>query len=178
MANNRKKAQQEFPKLESLKQININAAGIDIGNEELWVCVPEGRDEKSVKCFGTFTRDLHKIVEWLRACGVETVAMESTGIYWVPLYELLVPNGRDEVYLVNARHTKNVSGRRDDIAACQWIQQLHTYGLLRRSFRPDAEIVELRDLSRHRDSLVEYRSAHIQSRNFGTKGSASDESTA
>jgi transposase len=161
MAKKRKKASSEIPKLESLKQLNLNAAGIDIGDEEIWVCIPEDRDTEPVRCFGTFTCDLFAIADWLKACGVDTVAMESTSIYWVPLYEILEATGV-EVYLVNARHVKNVSGRKDDILDCQWLQQLHTYGLLRRSFRPEAEIVELRDLVRHRDTLLDYRAAHIQ----------------
>lgn len=155
------KTLKEIAKLESLKQINLNAAGIDIGSEELWVCVPEDRDAQSVKCFSTFTCDLKAIAAWLKACGVETVAMESTSIYWVPLYETLEAHGF-EVYLVNARDIKNVPGRKTDILDCQWLQQLHTYGLLRRSFRPDAEIVELRDLVRHKDDLIQHRSPHIQ----------------
>src|SRR5262245_61716437 len=161
MTKERKRRQRAIPKLESLKQIRLNTAGIDIGDEEIWVCVPEDRAPEPVQCFGTFTHDLLAIAVWLKACGVETVAMESTSIYWVPLYELLEAKGL-EVYLVNARDAKNVSGRKNDILDCQWLQQLHTYGLLRRSFRPDGEIVELRDLVRHRDNLLDYRAAHIQ----------------
>lgn len=158
---NRKNRLQEIPKLESLKQINLNAAGIDIGDEEIWTCVPEDRDSEPVQCFGTFTCDLLAIAKWLKHCGVTTVAMESTSIYWVPLYEILEAHGF-EVYLVDARQVKNVPGRKSDIKDCQWLQQLHTYGLLRRSFRPDAEVVELRDLVRHQGDLIEHRSAHIQ----------------
>jgi len=160
-AHRARKARRDIPKLESLKQINLNAAGIDIGDTEIWVCVPEDRDETPVQCFGTFTCDLHAIAAWLKACGVDTVAMESTSIYWVPLYELLEAQGF-EVYLVNARDVKNVSGRKSDIWDSQWLQQLHTYGLLRRSFRPSGEIVELRDLVRHKDDLVRHRADHIQ----------------
>lgn len=161
MTEKRKQKHRAIPKLESLKQIKLNAAGIDIGDEEIWVCVPEDRTQEPVQRFGTFTHDLLAIAAWLKACGVDTVAMESTSIYWVPLYELLEAKGL-EVYLVNARDAKNVSGRKNDILDCQWLQQLHTYGLLRRSFRPDGEIVELRDLVRHRDNLLAYRAAHIQ----------------
>jgi transposase len=144
-----------------LEQINPNAAGIDIGAAEVWVAVPPDRDEESVRVFPTFTADLNSLAEWLQACGIETVAMEATGVYWIPLFEILEAHGF-VVYLVNARHLKNVSGRKSDVLDCQWIQQLHTYGLLRPSFRPPEEIVALRSLVRHREMLVQYRSAHIQ----------------
>ena len=148
-------------KLDSLEQINLNAAGLDIGAAEIWACVPEGRDEASVRCFQTFTVDLHALADWLAACNVETVAMESTGVYWIPAYEILEAKGF-EVYLVNARHIKNVTGRKTDVLDCQWIQQLHTYGLLQASFRPNEDICTLRAYARHRDNLIRYRSAHIQ----------------
>lgn len=145
----------------ALEQINPNAAGIDIGAEEIWVAVPPDRDEESVRSFPTFTADLHHLADWLKACGVDTVAMEATGVYWIPLFEILEDRGF-RVYLVNARHLKNVSGRKTDILDCQWIQQLHTYGLLSPSFRPPEQITAIRSLVRHRGMLVEYRSAHIQ----------------
>lgn len=145
----------------ALEQINPNAAGIDIGAEEVWVAVPPDRDEESVRVFATFTADLNLLAEWLKACQIKTVAMEATGVYWVPLFEILEAY-RFEVYLVNARHLKNVSGRKTDVLDCQWIQQLHTYGLLNPSFRPPEQIVAIRDLVRHREMLVQYRSAHIQ----------------
>lgn len=148
-------------KLESLAQINLNAAGLDIGAEEIWVCVPEGRDTDWVRMFGTFTPDLHALADWVKQCGVTTVAMESTGVYWIPVYEILEERGF-EVYLVNARHIKNVSGKKTDVLDCQWIQQLHTYGLLQASFRPTEDICALRAYVRHRDNLIRYRSAHIQ----------------
>jgi len=147
--------------LDSLEQIDLNAAGLDIGAAEIWACVPEGRDETSVRVFQTFTVDLHALADWLEACDIETVAMESTGIYWIPVYEILEARGF-EVFLVNARHIKNVPGRKTDILDCQWIQQLHTYGLLKASFRPEAEMCALRTYIRHRDNLIRYRSAHIQ----------------
>lgn len=149
------------PQANTLSVRNPNAAGLDIGASEIYVAVPEGRDEESVRCFATFTADLHQLAAWLEACGVDTVAMESTGIYWVPIYEILEAKGF-EVYLVNARHAKNVPGRKTDVQDCQWIQQLHTYGLLRASFRPAEEISVLRSLVRQRENLVRYRSAHIQ----------------
>jgi transposase len=159
-----KKRKVEFkdvPKLNNLEQINLNAAGLDIGAAEIWACVPEGRDESSVRVFETYTVDLHRLADWLAHCGVETVAMESTGVYWIPVYEILEARGF-EVYLVNARHVKNVSGRKSDVLDCQWIQQLHTYGLLKASFRPEADMCALRAYVRHRDNLIRYRSAHIQ----------------
>ena len=158
----KKKGQkQTVPKLDSLKQIKLNAAGLDIGAAEIWACVPEDRAEVSVRCFETFTVDLHALADWLEACRIETVAMESTGVYWIPVYEILEARGF-EVYLVNARHIQNVSAKKTDILDCQWVQQLHTYGLLQASFRPDEQTCALRSLIRHRKSLIEYRSAHIQ----------------
>jgi transposase len=144
-----------------LSQINIDAAGLDIGAEDIYACVPTDRDEQPVQVFGTFTRDLNALADWLAACHIKTVAMESTGVYWIPIYEIL--ESRDfEVYLVNARHLKNVPGKKTDVLDCQWIQQLHTYGLLQASFRPPEDICALRALVRHRMNLIRYRSAHIQ----------------
>lgn len=156
----RKRDISNIPRLESLKQINLDAAGVDIGSTELFVCVPEDRDPRPVRVFKSFSSNLYEIVVWLKECGVKTVAMESTGIYWVPLYEILEDHGF-EVYLVNARQVKNVPGRKSDVLDCQWIQQLHTYGLLSASFRPAEEIVALRALTRHRDNLLKARAAHI-----------------
>jgi len=157
MSQRKRKAVQ----FDALEQINLHAAGIDVHAEEIFVAVPQGRDAESVRSFPTFTVDLHRLADWLEKCGIETVAMESTGIYWIPLYEILEDRGF-EVYLVNARHAKNVPGRKSDVSDCQWIQQLHTYGLLRASFRPPAEICSIRALVRHREMLVRYRAAHIQ----------------
>lgn len=151
----------EIPKLDSLKQLNLNAAGLDIGAEEIYACVSQDRDSESVRVFPTFTVDLYALADWLQTCGVDTVAMESTGIYWIPIYEILEERGF-EVFLVNAYQIKNVSGRKTDILDCQWIQQLHTYGLLRASFRPSEDIRALRSLVRHRDNLIRYRSSHVQ----------------
>ena len=161
MSKKRRKRQKKAKDLDALEQINLNAAGIDIGAEEVYVAVPQGRDEESVRSFPSFTADLHRLADWLEACGIETVAMESTGVFWIPLYEILESRGF-EVYLVNARHIKNVSGRKSDVLDCQWIQQLHTYGLLQPSFRPPEQICAIRGLVRHRDMLIKYRSAHIQ----------------
>lgn len=146
---------------DALEQINLHAAGIDVHAEEIFVAVPIGHDAESVRSFPTFTVDLHHLADWLESCSIETVAMESTGVYWIPLYEILEQRGFD-VCLVNARHLKNVPGRKSDVLDCQWIQQLHTYGLLRASFRPPEEICALRALVRHRQMLVRYRAAHIQ----------------
>lgn len=147
--------------VDALKQLNLNAAGLDIGAEEIYACVPVDRDEQPVRAFATFTADLYALADWLAACRIDTVAMESTGVYWIPVYEILEERGF-HVHLVNARQLKNVPGRKTDVLDCQWIQQLHTYGLLRGSFRPPEEICALRALARHRDNLVRYRSNHIQ----------------
>lgn len=158
---NKKGQTQPVVKLDSLKHLNLNAAGLDIGAAEIWACVPEDRDEMWVRAYPTFTPDLHALADWLAECGIETVAMESTGVYWIPVYEILEERGF-EVYLVNARHLKNVPTKKTDVLDCQWIQQLHTYGLLTASFRPAAEMVALRAYIRHRDNLIRYRSGHIQ----------------
>ena len=137
-----------------LARINPNAAGIDCGAAEHYVAVPADRDATPVRSFKTFTADLHRLADWLTACGVTTVAMESTGVYWIPLYEILEARGLD-VVLVNARHVKNVPGRKSDVVDCQWLQQLQSVGLLRGSFRPTAAIAALRASLRHRETLVQ-----------------------
>jgi len=145
------------------KQINFNAAGIDIGSESHYVAVPEGRDPegKDVRSFGTFTSDLYAIADWLTQCRIDTIALESTGVYWIPLFEILESKGFD-VKLVNPRFIKNVPGRKTDVVDCQWIRQLHSYGLLTGSFRPDDQICILRSYLRQRALLVSYASHHIQ----------------
>ena len=130
-----------------------NAAGIDIGSAAHYVAVPPDRDDEPVREFASFTADLNALADWLQACGVDTVAMESTGVYWIPLYELLESRGF-KVLLVNARHVKNVSGRKSDVLDCQWLQQLMTYGLLRGAFRPTDGVCALRSLSRQREMLL------------------------
>lgn len=142
-------------------EVNLNAAGLDIGSEEIWACVPQDRDPQPVQRFGTFTPDLYTLADWLATCQVETVAMESTGVYWIPIYEILEARGF-AVYLVNAHHLKHVPGRKSDVQDCQWIQYLHTCGLLNGSFRPEGEMCALRALLRHRGMLLEHRAAHIQ----------------
>src|SRR6266404_9864431 len=144
-----------------LRHININAAGIDIGSDRHLVAVPEGRDKVSVRQFGAFTSDLHDMADWLERCGVTTVAMESTGVYWIPVFEILEQRGF-EVKLVDARHVRHVPGRKSDVLDCQWLQQLHTYGLLRGAFRPEAAVRRLRALSRHRADLVAEGGSHLQ----------------
>ena len=146
---------------QGVKVIHPNAAGLDIGSEEIWGAVPPDGTPAPVRMFGTFTPDLYALADWLAACGVDTVAMESTGVYWIPIYEVLEERGF-QVYVVNARHLKNVPGRKSDIQDCQWIQGLHSVGLLRGSFRPAGEIVALRAYLRHRAALIAHRAAHIQ----------------
>ena len=151
----------EKHKPKSLRVCHPDAAGIDIGADEHWVAVPPERDEQPVRKFGTFTSDLKRLADWLQHCGVRTVAMESTGVYWVPIYELLEQCGL-QVLLVNAAHARNVPGRKSDVIDCQWLQELHTFGLLRASFRPEAKITELRTYTRHRQTLIEDSARQIQ----------------
>jgi len=154
-------AKATLAELNALEQINLNAAGLDVGDDEIWACVPAGRDELSVRSFPTFTADLHQLADWLVQCKVDTVALEATGVYWIALYEVLESRGFD-VNVVNPRYLKNVAAQKTDVLDCQWIQQLHTYGLLRPSFQPPERISALRAVVRHREMLVRYRSAHIQ----------------
>ncbi len=146
---------------EALPRLNPHAAGLDIGSAEIWVAVPADRAAPSTRVFETFTPDLHALAEWLTECRIETVVMESTGIYWIPVFEILEAQGF-QVQVVNARHVKNVPGRKSDEKDCQWLQRLHTYGLLNGSFRPDGELCAVRAYLRQRASLLEYRAAHIQ----------------
>ena len=148
-------------KMESMDPCNLDAAGLDIGASEIHVSVPPDRSETPVRVFPTFTCDLNELADWLEECGINTVAMESTGVYWIPIADILESRGI-EVYLVNARHIKNVPGRKTDYKDCQWIRRLHTYGLLSASFRPNEVIRALRSLVRHRANLVRYRAMHIQ----------------
>jgi len=141
----------------SLPVINTHAAGIDAGSVEHWVCVPEDsvtKGQENVRSFGAFTADLDQLVEWLLACGVKTVAVEATGVYWLGLAQKIETAGV-ELVLVNARHVKNVPGRKTDVKDCQWIQRLHSYGLLNGSFRPSQEICRIRSLMRHRENLTQ-----------------------
>lgn len=155
-----KKSNRRHPEFE---QININAAGIDIGAGVHYVAVPKDRDPqgRDVRNFGPFTADLIALATWLKKCQIDTVAMESTGVYWIPLFEILESKGF-EVRLINPQFIKNVPGRKTDVLDCQWIQQLHTYGLLHGSFRPADQICILRGYLRQRAMLVNYASHHIQ----------------
>ncbi len=144
-----------------LPQIKPDAAGLDIGEAEIVACVPPERTDEPIRCFGTFTPDLIALADWLQACGIKTVAMDSTGVYWIPLYALLEERGM-EAFVVNARHLKNVPGRKTDVCDAQWIQTLHSYGLLAGSFLPDATWRPLPAYWRHRQSLIEHRAPHIQ----------------
>jgi transposase len=141
--------------------VHPHAAGLDIGSEAIWACVPEDRDDQPVRSFGTFTPALLALAEWLVSCRINTVALESTGVYWIPVDEILEARGFN-VYLVNAHHLKQVPGRKSDSQDGQWIQYLHTCGLLSASFRPAAEMCALRAYVRHRAMLLEDRAAHIQ----------------
>src|SRR5215813_6768671 len=141
--------------------LNPNAAGIDVGASEHYVAVPPDREVESVRRFGAFTEDLHALARWLVQCGVQTVAMESTGVYWIPLYQILEDYGF-EVKLVNARHVKHVPGRKSDVQDCQWLQQLESGGLLSGSFRPEAKICILRSYMRQREMLVRDAGRYIQ----------------
>lgn len=141
--------------------INPHAAGIDIGSREHFVCVPPEATAENVRRFGTFTADLEALADWLKECGVTSVAMEATGVYWIPVFQILEARGF-AVRLVNARQTKNVAGRKSDVQDCQWIQRLHTYGLLQGSFRPADSYCVLRTYLRYRDELVGARSTQCQ----------------
>jgi transposase len=163
MSKKRKSNQKSNPKTGAslLSCLNLNAAGIDIGATEIYIAVPGDRDPQPVRCFPTFTEDLHAAAAWLKACHIETVAMESTGVYWIPLFQILEARGF-KVFLVNAHHVKNVPGRKSDVSDCQWLQYLHSVGLLRGSFRPEQAVCSVRSVLRHRDSLVQMASSHVQ----------------
>jgi transposase len=137
-----------------------DAAGIDIGATEIFVAVPADRAEENVRSFPTFTQDLYALADWLKRCGIRTVAMESTGVYWIPLFQILEER-EFQVCLVNARHVKNVPGRRTDVSDCQWLQFLHSVGLLKASYRPEQEVCAVRSLLRHRESLVQMAATHV-----------------
>src|SRR5262244_237339 len=142
-------------------QLNLNAAGIDVGADCHWVAVPPDRDEQPVQCFGAFTADLYALAAWLRQCQIETVVMESTGVYWIALFEVLEERGFD-VKLVDAHYARQVPGRKTDVKDCQWLQELHTYGLLCGAFRPEDQICVLRSYLRQRSMLVAMASRAVQ----------------
>lgn len=161
MAKRESKQRRQRRFYQALTVINTNAAGIDIGAKEHYVAVAPERDEQPVRRFSAFTQDLHKLAQWLQQCRVTTVAMESTGVYWIPLYQLLQDYGFT-VKLVNARQVKHVPGRKSDVQDCQWLQQLESFGLLTASFRPDAQICVLRSYMRQREQLIRSAARPVQ----------------
>jgi transposase len=146
---------------QDLTRIHPHAAAVDIGATMHVAAVSPGCDPEPVRTFGTFTGDLHRLADWFAQCGITTVAMESTGVYWIPLYEILDARGFD-VVVVNARDAKHVPGRKTDVSDAAWLQRLHAYGLLRASFRPKGEIATLRSYLRQRQRLLEAAATHIQ----------------
>lgn len=160
-ASKAKKNKQKIRIQENWEPVNPDAAGIDIGSREHYACVPADRAEKNVRAFGTFTCDLEALADWFNACGIKSVAMEATGVYWIPVFQILERRGF-KVMLVNARQTKNIAGRKSDVQDCQWIQRLHAYGLLRGSFRPEDAYCVLRTYLRYRDELICARSTQCQ----------------
>src|ERR1700747_1725625 len=161
---NRKQRRETMRKIQSedltLEVVHPDAAGIDIGNVSHYVAVPPSRDPQPVRCFGCMTAELKKMAEWLTQCGIRTVALPSTGVYWIAVYDILEEAGL-EVYLVNARDTKNLPGQKTDVQESQWLMKLHTYGLLRNSFRPPQEIRTMRTYWRQRNDLVQSAGRHI-----------------
>ena len=161
---NRKQRRETMRKIQSadlsLEVVHPNAGGIDIGNESHYVAVPPDRDSQSVRCFGCTTAELKAMADWLNQCGICTVAMQSTGVYWIAVFDILEEAGL-EAYLVNARDTKNLPGHKSDVQESQWLMKLHTYGLLRNSFRPTQEIRQMRTYWRQRNDHVQAAGRHI-----------------
>ena len=153
-----KSSQRKEPEL---KVINPYTAGIDVGSREHWVCVPKRATESNIRCFGCSTPQLLALANWLRECGVTSIALESTGVEWIPLFNILTQHNF-QVCLVNAHHVKTVPVRKSDVRDCQWLQQLHSYGLLAPSFIPEGEIVVLRSYLRQRENLIQTSSTHVQ----------------
>src|ERR1700684_4203821 len=145
----------------ALEVVHPHAAGIDIGGSEHWVAISPERDEEPVRRFDCFTADVEQMADWLVERGVRSVAMQSTGVYWMPVFEILQQHGL-EVFLVNARHTKNLPGRKSDVQECQWLLKLHAFGLLNNSFQPTNEIRIARTLWRHRGNLMTETASAIQ----------------
>jgi len=160
--NERRELQKQLESCDpQLKIVHPDAAGIDVGHASHFASVPAGREPQPVQEFGSWTSDLYRLAKWLKSCGIRTVAMQSTGVYWIALQEVLEKEGL-EVYLVNARGTKNLPGRKSDVQECQWLMKLHSYGLLRNSFRPPEQIQAVRAIWRQRRRLVEDASRAIQ----------------
>lgn len=157
---NTTRSQEDIRPFDGLERIQPHAAGVDIGAHEIMACVPGPDNTQIVRAFGTYTADLEALADWLTTHAVKTIAMESTGVYWIPLFELLEEHGF-RCCLINAASTKRFPGRKSDVLDCQWLQTLHSYGLLADSFRPDADLIPLRTLLRHRAQLVQHRSPHI-----------------
>src|SRR6476620_8613816 len=145
----------------AISPVHPHAAAIDVGATTHVAAVGPDRAPEPVRSFGTFTADLHRLAAWFERCGVTTVAMESTGVYWIPVYEVLEQRGFT-VVLVNARDAKHVPGRKTDVSDAEWLRRLHDYGLLRASFHPEARIAALRDYLRQRERLLDYAASHIQ----------------
>src|SRR5260370_1404738 len=162
---NRKQRREMTRKIQSeelsLSVGHPDAAGIDIGNESHYVAVPPTRDSEPVRRFGCTTAEVKEMAVWLKQCTIRTIAMQSTGVYWIAVYDILEEAGF-EVYLVNARETKNLPGRKSDVQESQWLMKLHTYGLLRNSFRPSQEVRTMRTYWRQRNDLVRAAGGHIQ----------------
>jgi len=160
-AERKKRSKKNAKAVLGLPVLHADTAGIDIGPTEIYVAVPADRDEEPVRCFTGFTEDLRRIAAWLQQCQVQRIAMESTGVYWIPLWQILADAGF-EVCLVNARHFKNVPGKKTDVEDCQWLQFLHSVGLLRGSFRPEQAVCGVRTLLRYRVELIRFAAEHIQ----------------
>ncbi len=160
MARKRKGKKTQPTKM--LQQIEPDAAGIDVGATAIYIAIPDdNRAPETVRCYDTFTQDLHDAAKWLQSCNIKSVAMESTGVYWIPIFQILEAYGF-EVILVNARHVKNVPGRKTDVQDCQWLQYLHSVGLLKGSYRPAQDVCAIRSLLRHRDSMIKISATHVQ----------------
>lgn len=160
LSQRQRRSSGEMRPFEGLAHIHPHAAGIDIGAHEIAVCVPGAEQTQCVRMFGNYTADLNTLADWLVAHDIQTVAMESTGVYWIPVFETLEAKGL-QCCLISATAIKRFPGRKSDVLDCQWLQTLHSYGLLASSFRPEADLVALRTLLRHRTQLVEHRSPHI-----------------
>src|SRR5712691_10401758 len=171
---NRKQRREMMRKIQSedisLEVVHPDAAGIDIGNECHYVAVPPTRDSEPVRRFGCTTAELIEMAVWLKQCAIRTIALQSTGVYWIAVYDILEEAGL-EVYLVNARETKNLPGRKSDVQESQWLMKLHTYGLLRNSFRPSQEIRTMRTYWRQRNDLIRSAARH----SADAEGSNTDE---
>lgn len=149
----RRKTAGKVDPTEGLPLLNVNVAGIDVGSAEHYVAVPTDRDAEPIQSFGSFTADLHRMARWLKNCRIQTVVMQATGVYWTALYDVLESYGL-EVNVAHAQHTKTLPGRQTDVQECQWLQKLHTFGLLNKAFRPAEEIRVLRSYLRQRENLV------------------------